>query len=71
MGFQISDIEDELFLVDFRDRKDKKKVLDMCPLSFKKNSILLQEFKWEMTPSDIELKISSFWGPNPQFPFEK
>lgn len=40
-GFQILDIEDELFLVDFGDRKDKKKVLDICPWSFEKNPILL------------------------------
>ena len=30
-GVQISELEEELFLVEFGNEKDKKKVLDMCP----------------------------------------
>ena len=30
-GVQILELEEELFLVEFGDEKDKKKVLDMCP----------------------------------------
>ena len=30
-GVQFSKLEEELFLVEFGDEKDKKKVLDMCP----------------------------------------
>ena len=32
-GVQISELEEELFLVEFGDEKDKKKMLDMCPWS--------------------------------------
>ena len=32
-GVQILELEEELFLVEFGDEKDKKKVLDMCPWS--------------------------------------
>ena len=35
-GVQISEVEEDLFLVEFRDGKDKKKVLDMCPWSYEK-----------------------------------
>ena len=35
-GVQISEVDDELFLVEFSDGKDKKKVLDMCPWSYEK-----------------------------------
>ena len=32
-GVQILELEEELFLVEFGDEKDKKKMLDMCPWS--------------------------------------
>ena len=32
-GVQILVLEEELFLVEFGDEKDKKKMLDMCPWS--------------------------------------
>ena len=35
-GVQISEVEEDLFLVEFGDGKDKKKVLDMCPWSYEK-----------------------------------
>ena len=35
-GVQISKVEEDLFLVEFSDGKDKKKVLDMCPWNFEK-----------------------------------
>ena len=40
-GVQISEVDDELFLVEFSDRKVKKKVLDMCPWSYEKQLVLL------------------------------
>ena len=43
-GVQISEIEEELLLVEFSDEKDKKKVLDMCPWSYEKQLILIQEY---------------------------
>nr|POE57401.1 hypothetical protein CFP56_06001 [Quercus suber] len=33
-GVQISEIEDDLFLVEFGNGKDKQKILDICPWSF-------------------------------------
>ncbi|KAK7817830.1 hypothetical protein CFP56_042362 [Quercus suber] len=38
-GVQISKLEEEVFLVEFGDKKDKKKVLDMCPWSYEKQLI--------------------------------
>ncbi|XP_030970279.1 uncharacterized protein LOC115990603 [Quercus lobata] len=58
---QISEIDEELFLVEFGDTKDKKKVLEMCPWSFEKNLVLLQEFEGELVPKEINLKWSPFW----------
>ena len=44
-GVQISEVEEELFLVEFGDEKDKKKVLDMCPWSYEKQLVLIQDFE--------------------------
>ncbi|XP_075665231.1 uncharacterized protein LOC142634866 [Castanea sativa] len=60
-GVQISEIEEELFLVEFGDEKDKKKVLDMCPWSYEKQLILIQEYEGELTPKEIEMKWAPFW----------
>ena len=60
-GVQISEVKDELFLVEFSDGKDKKKVLDMCPWSYEKKLVLLQEFDGELSPKEIELKWAPFW----------
>ena len=60
-GVQISEVEDELFLVEFSDGKDKKKVLDMCPWSYEKQLVLLQEFDGVLSPKEIDLKWAPFW----------
>lgn len=60
-GVQISEIEEDLFLVEFSDGKDKKKVLDLCPWSYDKQLVLIQEFEGEPTPKDIVLKWSPLW----------
>ena len=44
-GVRISELEEELFLVEFGDKKDKKKVLDMCPWSYEKQLVLIQDFE--------------------------
>ena len=46
-GVQILEMENERYMVEFGDKKDKKKVLEMSPWSFEKQLILLQEFKGE------------------------
>ena len=59
-GVQISELEEELFLVEFGDKKDKKKVLDMCPQSYEKQQVLIQDFEGELTLKEIELKWVPF-----------
>lgn len=58
---QISKIEEDLFLVEFGDPKDKKRILEMCPWSFEKHLVLLQEFSRDLVPKEIDLKWSPFW----------
>ncbi|KAL0000561.1 hypothetical protein SO802_014342 [Lithocarpus litseifolius] len=60
-GVQISEIEEDLFLVEFGDGRDKKKVLNMCPWSNKKQLVLIQDFEVELAPREIDLKRSPFW----------
>ncbi|XP_050262675.1 uncharacterized protein LOC126707121 [Quercus robur] len=60
-GVQISEIEEDLFLVEFGDGRDKKKVLDMCPWSYEKQLVLIQDFEAELAPREIDFKWSSFW----------
>ena len=56
-----SELEADLYLVEFGDDKDKKKILDMYPWSFEKQLVLLQEFERELTPKEIKIKWSPFW----------
>ena len=60
-GVQISEIEEDLFLVEFGDGRDKKKVMEMCPWSYEKQLILMQEFEGEMVPKEIKLQWVPFW----------
>ena len=55
-GVQISEIKDDLFLVEFGNGKDKQKILDMCPWSFEKQLVFMQEFKRELIPKDMVIK---------------
>lgn len=59
-GIQISEIDDEMFMVEFGDEKDKMKVLELCSWSYDKQLILLQEFKGDQ-PKEILLQWSPFW----------
>ena len=56
-----SELEAELFLVEFGDGKDKKKILDMSPWSFEKQLVIIQEIEGELTPKEMELKWSPVW----------
>nr|POE95151.1 hypothetical protein CFP56_25269 [Quercus suber] len=60
-GVQISVVEEDMFLVEFEDGKDKKKVLDMWPWSNEKQLILMQEFEGKLTLKEIEMNWSPFW----------
>jgi len=58
---KVSEIEEDLFLVEFDDERDKRKVLDMCPWNYEKNLVLLQEFEGDKVPKDLVLKWSPLW----------
>ena len=60
-GVQISEIDEELFLVEFGDGKDKKRVIEMCPWNYEKQLILIQDFEGELTPKEIDIKWAPFW----------
>ena len=60
-GVQISKIEEVLFLVEFGNGKNKKKILDICPWSYEKQLMLMQEFEGELATKEIILKWSPFW----------
>ena len=55
------EIEEDLFLVEFGDGRDKKKVMEMCPWSYEKQLILMQKFEGEMVPKEIKLQWVPFW----------
>ena len=59
-SLEISEIEDELFMEEFGDTKDKQRVLNMSPWSFEKQLVLLQEFEGELVPKDIVMRWSPF-----------
>lgn len=58
---KVSEIEEDLFLVEFVDERDKRKVLDMCPWNYEKILVHLQEFEGDKVPKDLVLKWSPFW----------
>ena len=60
-SLQLSVIEEELFLAEFEDERDKKRVMDMRLWHYEKQLVLLQEFEGEQDPKDIVLKWSPFW----------
>lgn len=43
-GVNISELEDDLFLAEFGDEREKKRVMDMSPWSYEKQLVLIQEF---------------------------
>lgn len=54
-GVHISNIDEDLFLVEFGDKKDKQRIMDMCPWSYDKNLVLLQDFNGDVAPKDFKL----------------
>ena len=55
-SLQLSVIEEELFLAEFEDERDKRRVMDMRPWHYEKQLVLLKEFDGEKDPKDIVLK---------------
>nr|POE53954.1 hypothetical protein CFP56_53456 [Quercus suber] len=60
-GVQIYEIDEDLFLVEFGDGKDKKRVIEMCPWSYEKQLVLIQDFEGELTPKEINIRWAQFW----------
>ena len=60
-GVQRTEIDDELYLVEFGDGRDRKKIMDMSPWSYEKQLVLLKGFEGEQVPKDISIKQSPFW----------
>ena len=58
---QINEVEDEIYLVEFGDGRDKRRVMEMCLWMYKKSLILLKVFEGEQVPKDISLWQSPFW----------
>nr|POE60142.1 hypothetical protein CFP56_45086 [Quercus suber] len=60
-GLQVSEIGEEMYLAEFGDGRDKRRILEMCPWSYEKQLILLQDFEGERVPKEITIKWSPFW----------
>ena len=60
-SLQLSVISDDLFLAEFEDERDKRRVMDMRPWHYEKQLVLLKEFDGEKDPKDMTLKWSPFW----------
>ena len=52
-SIQISLIEEEMYLVEFYDKRDKRKVMEMSPWHYEKQLVLLQNFEVDKDPKDI------------------
>lgn len=60
-GVNVSELEDDLFLAEFGDERDKKRIMDMSPWSFEKQLVFIQEFEGELTPREMDAIWSPFW----------
>ena len=60
-GLQFSEIEDNLYLAEFGDSRDKKKVMEMRAWSYEKQLVLMREFEGKLVPKEISLRWSLFW----------
>ena len=69
-GVQIFEIDEDLFLVEFEDGKDKKRVIEMCPWSYEKQLVLIQDFEGELTPKEIDIRWAPFWIQIYNLPFK-
>lgn len=58
---QINEVEDEIYLMEFGDGRDKRRVMEMHPWTYEKSLVLLKEIEGEHVPKDISLWQSPFW----------
>ena len=52
-SIQISLIEEEMYLVEFDDERDKRRVMEMSLWHYEKQLVLLQNFEGDKDPKDI------------------
>lgn len=52
-SFQLSVIEEELFLAEFEDERDKRRVVEMSPWHYETQLVLLQVFEGEQDPRTL------------------
>ena len=60
-SIKFSELEEDLFLEEFGDEMNKRRVLDMSPWSYENQLVLLQECEGELTPKEIVMRWSPFW----------
>ena len=60
-SIQISVIEEEMYLVEFDNERDKRRVMEMSPWHYEKQLVLLQNFDGDKDPKDIVFQWSPFW----------
>lgn len=60
-SIQISIIEEEMFLVEFDDERDKRRAMEISPWHYEKQLVLLQDFEKDQDPKDIVFRWSPFW----------
>lgn len=60
-SIKISVIEEEMFLVEFDVKRDKRRVIEMSTWHYENQLVLLQEFDGDQDPKEIVFKWSPFW----------
>lgn len=58
------ELQDNLWLFEFAEEDDKRKVLDGRPWSFDLQILVIQDFDGLIPPSQMQLNLSSFWIQN-------
>lgn len=60
-GVNFKELQDNLWLFEFAEEEDKRRVLDGRPWSFDRQLVVIQEFDGLTPPSQMQLNQSVFW----------
>jgi hypothetical protein len=60
-GVKFKDLKDNIWLYEFSDLVDKRRVMDGRPWSFDRQILVLNEFDGSTPPSQLEFNRSPFW----------
>lgn len=55
------EVQDNLWLIEFADGEDKRRVLEGRPWSFEHKILVLQDFDGKTTPAQMNFHHSAFW----------